>query len=103
VPPQYVFVGGHEVPAGDTHFAHLVWTKQGTGGHRMLSVYQAPDPGGDPPEGWPSIERAGMTYWTAPVEDEEAIFCRARSKIYVVAGQLPRDELLDMAATVCMP
>jgi anti-sigma factor RsiW len=96
MPPGYHFAGGHEVDVQTTHAGHMMWIAA----KRMLSFYQAPDPGGDPPTDWQPIARAGQTYWRGGADSERALFWRANGQIYLLVGSLTDDELLAVAGSV---
>ncbi|MGI8587280.1 MAG: anti-sigma factor family protein [Chloroflexia bacterium] len=96
LPSGYQFMGGHDLSLGTTEGAHLVWE----GGSKMLSLYQAADPGGAPPNGWQEMDKAGVRYWTGPANADRAVFWRADHMIYLLIGNLPEADLLTVAASV---
>ncbi len=97
VPTGYLFKGGHQVNLGGVQGGHLVWMA----GKQMLSLYEAPDPSGDPPRDWQPIQHNGQTYWLGPATaDESALFWRANGHLFLLAGTLPQPNLLDLADSV---
>ncbi len=96
VPSGYQFKGGHEVDLGTVNSGHLMWMA----GPTMLSLYQAHDPGGDPPSGWRSTTHNSRTYWLGPAGAEQALFWRADGRLFLLAGTLSQADLLDLATSV---
>jgi len=97
VPSGYLFEGGHEVNLGSVQGGHLIWTSGAT----MLSLYEAHDPGGDPPHDWQPLAHNGQTYWLGPATAaESALFWRAAGHLFLLAGTLPPSTLLDLAGSV---
>jgi anti-sigma factor RsiW len=98
MPPGYHFAGGHEVTLGPTLGAHMAWMQD----KQMLSLYQAPDPGGAPPQGWRAIALDGRTYWigAGSAGPESAVFWRQNGMILLLVGALPEARLLDVAGSV---
>ncbi|MDQ2809246.1 MAG: zf-HC2 domain-containing protein [Chloroflexota bacterium] len=97
VPSGYQFKGGHELNLGEVNGGHLIWTSGAT----MLSLYQAHDPGGDPPAGWQPLTQASQAYWLGPAAGgEHALFWRAAGHLFLLAGTLPQADLLTLAGSV---
>jgi len=99
VPTGYSFKGGHEVSLGGVQGGHLIWMA----GQQMLSLYEAPDPGGSLPDDWERVDHAGQTYWSGfGLADDGvvALFWRTDGHLFVLAGSLAQADLLTLAGSV---
>ncbi len=111
VPAGFAFAGGRAFRAASTEAAHLAWMQ----GSSMLSFYQSPDPGGNPPSGWRLVQLDSHTFWlgTVGVPETEgtvgtgaagdavrAVLWRESGVLYMLAGDLSETELLGMALLV---
>ena len=96
VPTGYHFAGGRALMLGETHGAQLAWMA----GENMLSLYQAQDPGGNPPGSWHTVQQGDRTYWMDTGGSDHAVFWRDSGMVYVLVGRLPDAGLLDVAHSV---
>ena len=96
VPTGYHFAGGRALMLGETHGAQLAWMA----GDNMLSLYQAQDPGGNPPGSWHTVQQGDRTYWMDTGGSDHAVFWRDGGMVYVLVGRLPDAGLLDVAHSV---
>ena len=96
VPTDYHFAGGRALMLGETHGAQLAWMA----GDNMLSLYQAQDPGGNPPGAWHTVQQGDRTYWMDTGGGDHAVFWRDGGMVYVLVGRLPDAGLLDVAHSV---
>ena len=66
----------------------------------MLSFYQAPDPGGDPPADWRSVQLDGRRFWLGSSNGESAVLWREGGVLYLLSGRLAEADLLQIALSI---
>ena len=66
----------------------------------MLSFYQAPDPGGDPPAGWRSVQLDGRRFWLGTSNGESAVLWREGGVLYLLSARLAEGDLLQIALSI---
>jgi anti-sigma factor RsiW len=96
VPSGYHFAGGRALMLGESHGVHLAWMA----GDNMLSLYQAQDPGGSPPESWHTVQQGDRTYWMDTGGSDHAVFWRNGGMVYVLVGRMSDAGLIDVAHSV---
>lgn len=98
LPSGFQFAGGRSIQVASLRLVNLAWMEKS----RMLSFYQAADPGGEPPQGWRSVEMDGRTFWfgTHDGDGGRAVLWRDAGVLYVIVGDLPESDLLHIALSV---